>query len=182
MNCLKASVFIATSLDGYIAKEDGSLDWLDAANASVPEGEDCGYAAFMNSVDALVMGRKTYEKVRSFGSWSYGEKTVVVLSRKDLEIPADLSKSVSHSSEDPKSLCSRMAESGMKRLYIDGGITIQRFLAEGLITDLTITVIPIVLGSGIPLFGRLSKDVPLKHISTKGYDFGFVQSTYEVLA
>ena len=181
MRDARCSVFIAVSLDGYIAREDGGLDWLEAANATVPRGEDCGYALFMQSVDTIVMGRKSYEKVLSFGEWPYGDTAVVVLSRTALEIPGNLSSTVSHSSETPKALHMRLAEQGNERLYIDGGVTIQRFLAAGLITDLTITTIPVLLGGGIPLFGRLDRDIALKHVSTTSYDFGFVQSTYDVV-
>ena len=181
MKQARCSVFIAVSLDGYIAREDGGLDWLEAANATVTGGEDCGYAHFMKSVDAIIMGRKSYEKVRSFGAWPYGDTAVVVLSRKALEIPESLAATVSHSSETPEALCKRLAGQGYKRLYIDGGITIQRFLAAGLITDLTITTIPVILGGGTPLFGRLDRDVALKHVSTTSYDFGFVQSTYDIV-
>ena len=177
---LISSVFIATSLDGFIARENGELDWLYTANAPVPEGEDCGYIEFMATVDVLVMGRKTYEKVLSFGMWPYGKKTVIVLSSKKIEFPNDFGQNVSCSSESPRELCERMASKGAKRLYVDGGITIQRFLAEGLINDITITVIPILLGCGIPLFANAGKDISLKHVTTKTYDFGFVQLTYEV--
>jgi dihydrofolate reductase len=177
---LAASVYIATSLDGYIARENGELDWLDAAQATVPEGEDLGYYKFMETVDVLVMGRKTYEKVLSFGMWPYEDTPVIVLSSNKIEIPNDLVKSVSCSSESPKELCARLGNEGAKRLYIDGGITIQRFLSEGLINDITITIIPVILGSGVPLFGNSGNDISLKHVATKTYDFGFVQLTYEV--
>lgn len=177
---IKSSVFIATSLDGFIARPDGELDWLDAANATVPEGEDCGYRTFMESIDVLIMGRKTYEKVLSFGDWPYDNKPVIVLSRNKIEIPDRLVQTVYHSSESPKALRDRLSKEGVRRLYIDGGITIQRFLAERLIDDLTITIIPVILGSGIPLFQKIDCDIPLKHIATKTYDFGFVQLTYEV--
>lgn len=177
---LISSVFIATSLDGFIAREDGSLDWLDAANAGVPKGEDCGYKAFMDSVDVLVMGRITYEKVLSFGQWPYADTPVIVLSSQMLEIPAELQKTVSHSSESPEELYARLSQSGLKRLYIDGGNTIRRFLAAGLIDDITITVIPVVLGTGKALFAGLEKDIPLKHIATKSYEFGFVQLKYQL--
>jgi dihydrofolate reductase len=175
-----SSVFIATSLDGFIAREDGSIDWLNAANQAVPEGEDCGFLEFLNSADALVMGRKTFEQVLSFGEWAYGDKPLIVLSSNQVEIPENLSQTVSCSCETPKELTDRLAKTGAKRLYVDGGNTIQRFLAEGFVKDLTITAIPVVLGRGIPLFGDLERDIALKHISTKTYDFGFVQSTYEV--
>jgi dihydrofolate reductase len=175
-----ASVYIATSLDGFIAREDGDIDWLNAANEVVSEGEDCGFFAFFDSVDCLVMGRNSFEKVLSFGQWFYGEKPVIVLSRNEVEIPGNLSKSVSWSSESPKTLSKRLVREGVKKVYIDGGITIQRFLQEGLVRDMTVTVIPLLLGSGIPLFGKLEKEIQLNHLSTKAYDFGFVQSTYEV--
>jgi len=178
---LKKSVFIATSLDGFIARADGELDWLDAANTIVPEGEDCGYHDFMASIDVLIMGRKTYEKVLSLGQWPYAHKPVIVLSRNPLAIPTQLAPTVSHSSESPTELCRRLSKEGAKRLYIDGGLTIQRFLAAGLIDDITITIIPIILGSGIPLFDNSKQDIHLKHIATTTYDFGFVQLTYKVL-
>ena len=176
----RASVFIATSLDGFIARADGGLDWLDAANETVPDGEDCGYRAFMASVDVLIMGRKTYEQVLSFGQWPYGDKPVIVLSRQNLEIPDGLTETVSCSSESPKALCQRLSQAGAKRLYIDGGATIQGFLAEGLINDITMTIIPVILGSGKSLFGPLDQDIALRHVATKTFDFGFVQVTYEV--
>ncbi len=174
------SVFIATSLDGFIAREDGSLDWLDKANELVPEGEDCGFFAFMDSIDALVMGRNTYEKVLSFGQWVYGETRVVVLSRNSIVIPENLTEWVEHSAETPDALFERLSAGGHERIYVDGGITIQQFLKAGLINDICLTVIPVILGKGIALFGELDKDVDLRHIDTKTYDFGFTQSVYEV--
>ena len=178
---LISSVFIATSLDGFIARSNGDLDWLDAANASVPEGEDCGYNDFMKDIDILVMGRKTYEKVLSFGVWPYGDKPVIILSRNKIEFPPYLPKTVSCSSELPEDLCKRLSSEGAKQLYIDGGLTIQRFLADGLIDNITITTIPIILGEGIPLFNGPKNDILLKHIKTKVFHFGFVQTTYKVI-
>jgi dihydrofolate reductase len=174
------SVFIATSLDGFIARTGGELDWLDTAHATVPEGEDCGYHAFMESIDVLIMGRKTYEQVLTFGRWPYGNKSVIVLSDNKIEFPADIAQTVSCSSETPKELYERLSFEEAKRLYIDGGITIQRFMTEGLINDLTITVISVLLGSGRPLFDNIEKDILLKHVATRIFDFGFVQLTYEV--
>jgi dihydrofolate reductase len=178
---LKASSFIATSLDGFIARVDGNLDWLDEANKLVPKGEDAGFGVFMNSVDVLVMGRNTFEKVLSFGEWPYGDKKVIVLSSRQLGIPENIAKTVSHSSESPEELRERLSQEGAKRLYIDGGNTIQRFIASGLLNDITITLIPVAIGSGIPLFAKTEKDTSLKLISSKKYDFGFVQSTYEII-
>lgn len=174
------SVYIATSLDGFIARENQELDWLDAAGQNVPEGEDFGYAAFMSNVDLLVMGRHTYEKVLTFGDWPYQEKRVVVLSSRPLEIPPHLSHLVTHSSESPHELCQRLGQEGMGRIYLDGGVTIQRFLAAGLVDDMVITLIPVLLGSGKPLFGSLTADIPLKLIAAKPFDCGFVQLTYAI--
>ncbi|WP_428827323.1 dihydrofolate reductase family protein [Azonexus sp. IMCC34842] len=176
----KASVFIATSLDGFIARADGSIDWLDAANTLVPSGEDCGYSAFMETVDVLVMGKNTFATVSSFGAWPYADKKVVVLSSKPLQVPVELSGKVSTSAESPAVLLERLSAAGAKRLYVDGGMTIQRFLAAGLIDDITITLIPVLLGHGRPLFGPMKNDVPLVHVATKTFEFGFVQLQYRV--
>jgi dihydrofolate reductase len=175
------SVFIATSLDGYIARPDGSIDWLTNSNEPIPEGEDCGYAAFMNSIDTLIMGRNTYEKVLSFGDWPYGDKPVIVLSSRKLDIPQKLKKTVSHSNETPSALIKRLTETGVKKAYIDGGNTIGRFLSEDLISDLTITLIPVVLGSGISLFGPQNEDLSLTLLSSTSYKFGLVQLHYEIV-
>jgi dihydrofolate reductase len=177
---MKCSVFAATSLDGFIARQDGSIDWLNKAAAEAPKGEDFGYKSFLASVDAIVMGRNTFEQVLGFDKWPYGSKRIVVLSSRPIEIPAMLAATVSSSSERPGELVKRLAAEGAQHLYIDGGVTIQRFLAAGLIDDLTITVIPVLLGEGRPLFGHLAKDVPLTHIETRSFDFGFVQLVYRV--
>lgn len=177
---LKLSVFIATSLDGYIARPDGGIDWLNQANAAVPEGEDCGFAGFMATVDVLVMGRNTFEQVLGFGEWPYGATRVVVLSRKGVEIPVELADRVSTSAEEPAQLVARLAAEGARNFYIDGGKTIQAFLVAGLINELTITTIPVLLGEGVPLFGPLESDVDLTHVATNAYPFGFVQSRYRI--
>jgi dihydrofolate reductase len=177
---IKASVFIATSLDGFIARPDGNIDWLNQANAAVPSGEDCGYKAFMETVDVLVMGRHTFEQVLTFAEWPYGDKPVVVLSRSGVVVPEVLKPTVSATSEAPKLLLERLASTGAQHVYVDGGQTIQSFLSAGLLSELTITVIPVLLGSGKPLFGPLKSDVALSHLSTHAYPFGFVQSKYVV--
>ena len=144
------------------------------------EGEDCGYSDFMASVDILVMGRHTYEKVLSFSDWPYQEKPVIVLSSTPVEISPSIRNTVSCSSESPKELCLRLAQESVNRIYIDGGITIQRFLSAGLVNDIVITIIPVILGGGKPLFGSLNNDILVNHVATKTFDFGFVQVTYEV--
>jgi dihydrofolate reductase len=177
---MKASVYIATSLDGFIARKNGALDWLDEANSGVPEGEDCGFQTFMDSVDILIMGRKTFEQVLSFGQWAYGKTPVIVLSSKPMSIPPDVLGIVTHSAEQPRALLQRLSSEGIEHVYIDGGATIQSFLSDNLIDEITITVIPVLLGEGISLFGSVEKDIGLTHESTQAFDFGFVQTTYLV--
>jgi len=174
----RCSVFIATSLDGFIARRDGSIDWLNEANKSVPTGEDCGYRKFMADVDAMVMGRNTFEQVLTFESWPYGATPVVVMSRRGISFPPNLQGSVSVSNETPTAIFARLSERGAKKIYVDGGLTVQSFLDAGLIDDITITTIPILLGSGKPLFGSLPADVRLAHKCTTTFDFGFVQNEY----
>lgn len=177
----RCSVFIATSLDGYIARADGSIDWLEQANAVIPTGEDCGYGEFFASVDALVMGRNTFTTVCNFDSWPYGNKRVVVMSRHGVTIPPELTASVTSSSASPEQVVKQLAGEGLMHLYIDGGKTIQSFLRAGLVDQMTITLIPLLLGDGRPLFGPLEREIRLKPVATKGYDFGFVQIRYQVI-
>lgn len=175
------SVFIATSLDGFIARNNGSIDWLNHANQSVTPGEDCGYNKFMTDVDALVMGRNTFEQVLTFDSWPYASTPVVVLSRRGISLPSHLEPFVTVSDEAPSALVARLTKGGAKKIYVDGGLTIQSFLAAGLIDDITITVIPVLLGSGRPLFGPLTADVRLEHQRATVFEFGFVQNQYRVI-
>ena len=171
------SIFIGTSLDGFIARPNDDLDWLPAGG-----GEPHGYDEFMASVDALVIGRKTFEKVLTFGDWPYGDKRVVVLSSLPVDLSAVRGGRVEQMSGTPAEIVSQLAASGAHHLYIDGGITIQRFLRAGLIQRLIITRVPVLIGEGIPLFGSLPHDVRLQHISTRHFPSGLVQSEYHVLA
>lgn len=175
------SVFIATSLDGFIARSDGSIDWLHEAEKFVTPGEDCGYSKFMADVDALVMGRNTFEQVHSFDTWPYGSTPVIVLSHRGITLPDNLPPSVSVSNETPTALVVRLSDQGAKKIYVDGGLTIQSFLVAGLINKIIVTVIPILLGAGKRLFGPLSADVRLEHEGTIAFEFGFVQSQYRVV-
>jgi dihydrofolate reductase len=177
---IRCSVFIATSLDGFISRPDGSIDWLEEANGLIPAGEDCGYAAFIATVDALVMGRNTFDQVLGFGKWPYGDTPVTVLSDSLRALPAHLPRSVSVSAGAPAALLVRLAAAGRRHVYVDGGVTIQRFLGDGLIDEMTITVVPVLLGAGRPLFGPLPADVRLELLSSRMFPFGFVQSRYRV--
>jgi dihydrofolate reductase len=177
----KTSVFVATSLDGFIARLDGSIDWLEAANKAVPEGEDCGFSRFFATIDLLVMGRHTFEQVKAFGDWPYGRTPVLVLTRRHVDIPPALAGFVKSSNETPTELMQRMAMRGTRQVYVEGGLTVQTFIAAGLIDELTVTTIPILLGRGRPLFGQLTRDLQLEHQHTHAYPFGFVQSTYKVV-
>ena len=171
---MKASVFIATSLDGFIARENGELDWLPAGG-----GEEHGYEAFIATVDALVIGRKTYETVLSFDTWPYGVKPVYVLSTGALA-PAPPGAAVKRLSGAPAEIVAQLSARGIGHVYVDGGITIQGFLQAGLIQRLIITRIPVLLGAGIPLFGPLARDINLRHVGTRQYASGLVQSEYVV--
>lgn len=177
---VRFSVFIATSLDGFISRENGDLDWLDDANKNVPEGEDCGYADFISSINCLVMGRNTFEKVLTFEHWPYDGLRVVVLTSNALDVPEHLIGKVEILNLPPLEIAARFTNDGVERAYVDGGETIRRFLDADLIDDLTITVVPVVLGKGRPLFQGLDHSVKLSFESVKSYDFGFVQSVYSV--
>lgn len=171
------SVFVGASVDGFIARPNHDLDWLPEGG-----GEPHGYEEFMATVDALVIGRKTFEKVLTFDPWPYGTKRVVVLSSKPLDLSTVVGGVVEQMSGSPFEIVAQLAASGANNLYIDGGITIQRFLQAGLIQRLIITRVPVLIGSGIPLFGPLRHDVRLTHISTRHFPSGLVQSEYRVLA
>ena len=171
---MTVSVFVGTSLDGFIARADGTFDFLPA-----DDGEPHGYDEFFASVEAIVIGRKTYETVLSFPGWPYAEKPVVVLSSGALA-PAPAGAVVERLSGEPREVVSALAARGIRRLYVDGGITIQRFLRAGLVDRLVITRVPVLIGDGIPLFGALPRDIALRHVATRQYASGLVQSEYEV--
>lgn len=177
---IKCSVYIATSVDGFIAKPDGDIEWLHRPEYSGANPVGLSYDDFISTVDALVMGRNTFEKVLSFGSWPYEGTPVVVLSSRELDIPQHLKGAVSAESEHPTELVSMLESEGRQHLYIDGGVTIQRFLQARLIHEITITRIPVLLGAGIPLFGSLGIEVPLRLVAATNSDNGFVQVRYEV--
>jgi dihydrofolate reductase len=172
---MTVSVFIGTSVDGFIARPNGDLDFLPAGG-----GEPHGYVEFMASVDALVIGRKTFETVLAHESWPYGDKRVVVLSSRALDLSAVRGGVVEQMAGSPAEIVSKLEASGAHHLYVDGGITIQRFLRAGLVQRLIITRVPVLIGDGIPLFGSLSRDLRLHHVGTHSYPSGLVKSEYEV--
>jgi len=172
---MKVSVFVGTSLDGFIARRDGTFDFLPADG-----GEPHGYKEFIASVDTIVMGRNTFETVLSMPSWPYGEKPVVVLSSKPIDLSVVVGAVIQQMSGDPADIVSKLAATGAHHLYIDGGDTIQRFLRAGLVNRIIITRVPVLIGDGIPLFSTLPHDIRLRHISTKQYPSGLVSSEYQI--
>ena len=176
---MKVSVFIATSLDGYIAKPDGNIDWLMDKRYEL-EGEDFGYQDLYDACDLLVMGRNSFEKVAGFDEWPYPGKRVIVLSR-SLKTLSKQIDNVELFNGSIAALTEMLTLQNCNHIYIDGGQVIQAFLEEGVVTDMTITTIPVLLGEGIKLFGTLSQEKHLNLLSAKGYDNGFVQSKYKVL-
>ena len=170
---MQLSVFCGVSVDGFLARPNHALDFLDTGGQ-----EPHGFEEFYASVDVLVIGRKTYEVVRGFGQWAYGKKRVVVLSSQPLDFSGIEGAAVEQMSGEPADIVSRLKDRGFQHVYVDGGITIQRFLAAGLIDRLVITRVPVLIGEGIPLFGPLPHDLILTHVATRCYKGGLVQSEY----
>lgn len=173
---MTASVFVGVSVDGFLARPDGALDFLPE------DAEPHGYDEFMASVDALVIGRKTFETVMGFPAWPYGDKRVVVLSHGPLDLSAAVARGgrVEQMGGPPAEIVARLAASGSSHLYVDGGITIQEFLRAECIQRLIVTRVPVLIGQGIPLFGTLPRDVPLRHMATRHYPSGLVQTEYAI--
>lgn len=177
---MKCSVFIATSLDGFIATPDGEIDWLLDPVYKDPDGGDFGYTDFINKVDVLVMGRKTFEKVLTFLEWPYQNVPVIVLSSGKVPIPDNLKEKVTVMNSSPEKVVTLLKAEGKKHIYVDGGKTIQKFLQSDQINEITLTQIPVLLGEGIPLFGSIGFEVPLKHQQTRAFKNGVVQSHYAI--
>lgn len=169
-------VYIATSLDGFIAKKNGSIDWLN--EIPNPDESDYGYSDFMNNIDAIVMGRNTFELVLTFNQWPY-KKPVFVLSRTLQKVSADLVGKAEIINSNPDTVVNLLNSRNYKNLYIDGGITIQKFLRNELIDEIIITRIPILLGRGIPLFAELVKEQRYEHTKTEIYNNAIVKSHYK---
>lgn len=171
-------VFIATSLDGYIARPDGDIDWL--LQRDDPR-EDHGYDAFIADKDAIVMGRGSYEKVATFGTWPY-DRPVLVLSREltGLPVPDALRGKVRFADLAPADAMRELERDGARRVYVDGGQVVRAFLRAGLIADMVITTVPVLIGAGRPLFGALAGDLDLTLVASRRFPSGLVQSTYRL--
>lgn len=177
---IKCSTYIAASVDGFIATPDGGIEWLERPEYSAVPMRGLGYDEFIATVDGLVMGRKTFEQVLRFGSWPYKGTPVVVLSSTGVTVPPHLVDAVSLESGAPQEVVDRLEKAGMRHLYIDGGVTIQRFLEAKLINEMTITRIPVLLGAGLPLFGNTGPVQRLKLLEAVASESGFVQERYKV--
>ncbi len=174
---MSVSVFVGVSVDGFLARPHGELDFLPE------DAEPHGYDEFIASVDAIVIGRRTYETVLTFGAWPYGQKRVVVLSRQSLDLTILRSSGavVEQMAGDPAEILARLAASGTSAVYLDGGLAIQGFLQAGLVNRMIITRVPVLIGQGIPLFGSLASDVRLRHVQTRSFPSGLVQTEYQVI-
>jgi dihydrofolate reductase len=170
---IKFFVYIATSLDGYIARENGDLDWLPQAG-----DEDYGYQTFFDSIDTLVIGRSTFEKVLTFDPWPFAGKRVVVLSNTLTNVPDNVKHLVEISNLQLRELAAHLEATGSKRVYVDGGKTIQSFLRAGLIDQLTLFTVPVLIGRGLPLFGELNSDVQLELVSSRAFRSGMTERIY----
>jgi len=163
------AVFIAVSLDGFIARPDGGLDWLDPFH-----NEEHGYETFLANIDALVIGRGTYDTVLDFPTWPYGEKRVIVCTSRPTR-PAHGEEMWSGS---PRALAEQLDREGVRRVYLDGGALIRSFLRDGLVNEMTINVVPLVLGAGLPLFGSKLPELPLRLREAKSFPSGLTQLHY----
>ncbi len=174
---MTASVFVGVSVDGFLARPNGALDFLPPGG-----GEPHGYDEFMASVDTIVIGRRTYEIVLTFDAWPYAGKRVVVLSRGPLEVSGLAARGdvIEQMGGPPEAIHAQLAASGARSLYVDGGVTIRGFLRAGLIERLIVTRVPVLIGEGIPLFGSLPHDIVLRHVATRSFPSGLVQSEYRV--
>ena len=172
---MTVSVFVGTSVDGFIARSNGDLDFLDAGG-----GEPHGYDEFIAGIDTIVIGRRTFETVLGFGEWPYGKKRVVILSSRVLDLSGAAGGVVEQMAGDPAAVVAKLAATGAHNLYVDGGVTIQRFLRAGAVQRLVVTRVPVLIGEGIALFGSLPHDVRLRHVATTAFPGGLVQSEYRV--
>lgn len=178
---MKFSVFIATSLDGYVADAQGGIGWLLDLTRQVPEGEDCGYQEFLAGMDALVFGRRALEQALCFPEWPYGDKPVFVVCRDWESLPEGVPATVTLANRTPQELALHLERRGVRQAFLDDESLIRGCLRQGLIDTLTLTTVPVLLGSGVSLFGRAGVAVSLALEGSRAFPFGFVQSRYRVL-
>ncbi|GAA6192790.1 dihydrofolate reductase family protein [Phaeobacter sp. NW0010-22] len=173
-------IMMATSLDGFVARPDHTLDWLDKQPS---EGEDHGFDAFQDSVDVIVMGSGSFRTVLGFGEWPYA-KPVVVLSRSmtQNDVPDSIRGKVEIMAHEPAELMANFTERGFERVYVDGGAVIQSFMKAKLIADMKITIVPILIGAGIRIFDNADCDTDLEMVSSEQFPSGLVDLVYKVKA
>ena len=165
-----ATVFVGISVDGFLARRNHDLDFLP------DDPEPHGYEEFIATVDTIVIGRNTFDKILTFDGWPYSkDKRVVVLSNRPVDHPP-----AQHMSGAPAEIMEKLAATGAQHVYVDGGITIQEFLRAGLVQRLVVTRVPVLIGDGIPLFGSLPHDIKLEHVATRAYPSGLVQTEYRL--
>ena len=174
------SVYIATSLDGFIARTDGNIGWLYNFDDMSDPNEDYGYAAFTAQIDCMVMGRSSFDTVQAFDDWPYEGKRVIILSNSLKKAPSGYEDKIEICAGSPADLAQQLYKKGLRHIYLDGGKVIQSFLSAGLVDDMIITQLPILIGAGLPLFGDVADDITLKLDWSRTYKNGFVQSRYEV--
>lgn len=172
---IQLSVFCGVSVDGFLARRDHTVDFLDTGGQ-----EPHGYDEFYGSVDVVVIGRNTYNFVVAYGKWLYGKKPVVVLSSRPIDFSWIKNGDVEQMSGEPVAIVAQLEKKGYQHAYIDGGVTIQRFLAAGLIDRMIISKVPVLIGTGMPLFGPVPRDIPLRHIASRTFKGGLVQDEYEL--
>jgi len=185
---MKCAVYIATSADGYIATLDGGVDWLDSAgnadSGDRPPMEDGGFSSYLDSVDCMVMGRNTMEKIASFNltpdQWPYREIPIHVLSKSISQVPSALPDSVSIFAGTIPELHSQLEGDGFEHAYVDGGSIITSFIQHNLIDEICVSQAPILLGDGLPLFGKIDETVQLSEAQATVFSNDFVQLKYTV--
>ena len=170
---------MAMSLDGFVARQDHSIDWLMKYDTG---GEDQGYDDFISKIDVLVMGSGSFKTVLGFGTWPYKIPVYVMSSSlTEEDIPENLTDKIEITNLGPSELMQQLYLKGLKRVYVDGGKLVKSFIHEEFIKEITITTIPILIGSGKRLFGEIERDIDLELISTKAFKLGFVQNHYHLI-
>lgn len=176
---LTGHVFMAMSLDGFVARQDHSLDWL---MKQTTKPEDSGYNEFIASVDGLVMGSRSFKTVLTFESWPYSKPVVVMSSSLNKQdIPVELDGKVEITRLGPRELMDSLSIKGWTRAYVDGGKIVQSFIRAGLVNDMTVALVPILIGNGIRLFGEIDSDIDLQLVRSQTLDSGLVSNHYKLL-